>query len=66
LKHFMQHPDETLSRKELLEEVWGYEDGVISRTVDVYIASLRQKLERDAKHPELILTVQRTGYKFKV
>jgi two-component system, OmpR family, alkaline phosphatase synthesis response regulator PhoP len=66
LKHFMQHPDETLSRKELLEEVWGYEDGVISRTVDVYIASLRQKLEKDAKHPELILTVQRTGYKFNV
>jgi two-component system, OmpR family, alkaline phosphatase synthesis response regulator PhoP len=66
LKYFMEHPGETLSRKELLEEVWGYEDGVISRTVDVYIASLRQKLETDAKHPELILTVQRTGYKFKV
>jgi two-component system, OmpR family, alkaline phosphatase synthesis response regulator PhoP len=66
LKYFMEHPGETLSRKELLEEVWGYEDGVISRTVDVYIASLRQKLEKDAKHPELILTVQRTGYKFNV
>jgi two-component system, OmpR family, alkaline phosphatase synthesis response regulator PhoP len=66
LKHFMEHPGETLSRKELLEEVWGYEDGVISRTVDVYIASLRQKLEKDAKHPELILTVKRTGYKFEV
>jgi two-component system, OmpR family, alkaline phosphatase synthesis response regulator PhoP len=39
---------------------------VISRTVDVYIASLRQKLEKDAKHPEFIVTVQRTGYKFKV
>jgi two-component system alkaline phosphatase synthesis response regulator PhoP len=66
LKHFMEHPGETLSRKELLQQVWGYEDGVISRTVDVYIASLRQKLEKDAKHPELILTVQRTGYRFKV
>jgi DNA-binding response OmpR family regulator len=33
--------------------------------VDVHIATLRQKLEKDAKHPELILTVQRTGYKFK-
>jgi DNA-binding response OmpR family regulator len=66
LKYFMEHPGETLSRKELLQEVWGYEDGVISRTVDAYIASLRQKLEKDAKHPELILTEKRTGYKFKV
>jgi two-component system, OmpR family, alkaline phosphatase synthesis response regulator PhoP len=66
LKYFMDHPGETLSRKELLQEVWGHDDGVISRTVDVYIASLRQKLEKDAKHPELILTVQRTGYKLKV
>jgi DNA-binding response OmpR family regulator len=38
---------------------------MFSRTVDVHIANLRQKLEKDAKHPELILTVQRTGYKFK-
>ena len=61
----MEHPGETLTRKELLQEVWGYEDGMFSRTVDVHIANLRQKLEKDAKHPELILTVQRTGYKFK-
>jgi two-component system, OmpR family, alkaline phosphatase synthesis response regulator PhoP len=66
LKYFLEHPGETLSRKELLQEVWGYEDGVISRTVDVYIASLRQKLEKDAQHPALILTEKRTGYKFKV
>jgi DNA-binding response OmpR family regulator len=65
LRHFMEHPGEILTRKELLQEVWGYEDGMFSRTVDVHIANLRQKLEKDAKHPELILTVQRTGYKFK-
>jgi two-component system alkaline phosphatase synthesis response regulator PhoP len=65
LRHFMEHPGETLTRKELLQEVWGYEDGMFSRTVDVHIANLRQKLEKDAKHPELILTVQRSGYKFK-
>ena len=65
LRHFMEHPGETLTRKELLQEVWGYEDGMFSRTVDVHIANLRQKLEKDAKHPELILTMQRTGYKFK-
>ena len=62
----MEHPGETIPRSELLQQVWGYEDGTFTRTVDVHIASLRQKLERDPKHPELILTVLGTGYKFKV
>jgi DNA-binding response OmpR family regulator len=66
LRHFMEHPGETLSRNELLQEVWGYEDGTFTRTVDVHIASLRHKLEKDPKHPELILTVAGIGYKFKV
>jgi len=65
LRHLMEHPGETIPRSELLQEVWGYEDGTFTRTVDVHIASLRQKLERDPKHPELILTVLGTGYKFK-
>ena len=66
LRHFMEHPGATLSRNELLQEVWGYEDGTFTRTVDVHIASLRQKLEKDPKHPELILTVPGMGYKLKV
>jgi len=65
LRHFMEHPGETIPRSELLQQVWGYEDGTFTRTVDVHIASLRQKLERDPKHPELIITVLGTGYKFK-
>jgi len=65
LRHFMEHPGATLSRSELLQEVWGYEDGTFTRTVDVHIASLRQKLEKDPKHPELILTVPGMGYKLK-
>ena len=65
LRHFMEHPGVTLSRAELLDEVWGYEDGTFTRTVDVHIASLRQKLEKDPKRPELILTVPGMGYKFK-
>jgi len=65
LRHFMEHPGVTLSRAELLHEVWGYEDGTFTRTVDVHIASLRQKLEKDPKRPELILTVPGMGYKFK-
>ncbi|HVN21248.1 MAG TPA: response regulator transcription factor [Dongiaceae bacterium] len=65
LRHLMEHPGTTLSRNELLQEVWGYEDGTFTRTVDVHIASLRQKLEKDPKHPELILTVPGMGYKLK-
>ena len=66
LRHFMEHPNETFSRNELLQEVWGYEEGTLSRTVDVHIASLRQKVEEDPKHPGVILTVLGSGYKFKV
>ncbi len=65
LRHLLEHPGATLSRGELLQEVWGYEDGTYTRTVDVHIASLRQKLEQDPKKPELILTVPGIGYKLK-
>lgn len=65
LRYFMENPGVTLSRNDLLHEVWGYEDGTFTRTVDVHIASLRQKLEKDPKKPELILTVPGMGYKFK-
>jgi two-component system, OmpR family, alkaline phosphatase synthesis response regulator PhoP len=66
LRHFMEHPGATLSRNELLREVWGYEDGTFTRTVDVHIAGLRQKLEKDPKRPETIVTVPGMGYKLKV
>lgn len=65
LRHFMENPGVTLSRNELLKAVWGYEDGTLTRTVDVHVASLRQKIEKDPKHPELILTMTGIGYKFK-
>ncbi len=64
LRYFVEHPGATLSRDELLKEVWGYSKETFTRTVDVHIASMRQKLERDPKRPELILTVQGLGYKF--
>jgi DNA-binding response OmpR family regulator len=64
LRYFTKHPGTTLSREELLREVWGYRYGTFSRTVDVHVASLRQKLERDSKRPKLILTVKKMGYKF--
>jgi two-component system, OmpR family, alkaline phosphatase synthesis response regulator PhoP len=64
LQYFIEHPTETLSREELLREVWGYDTTPSTRTVDVHVAWLRQKLEEDPKHPQLIHTVVGLGYKF--
>ena len=52
-----------LSRDELLDAVWGYDAMPTTRTVDVHIARLRQKLEADPAAPEFILTVRGLGYK---
>ncbi len=64
LKYFVEHRGTTLSREELLKEVWGYEVTPSSRTVDVHVAWLRQKLEKDPRNPQFILTVVGLGYKF--
>ena len=64
LHYFVEHPQETISREELLREVWGYDSLPTTRTVDVHVAWLRQKLEEDPKHPQLILTAIGRGYKF--
>ena len=64
LRYLIEHRGATISRDELLNEVWGYEATPTTRTVDVHIAWLRQKLETNPKHPEFILTVHGLGYKF--
>jgi two-component system alkaline phosphatase synthesis response regulator PhoP len=64
LRYFVEHAGQTLSREDLLTHVWGYSTSTFTRTVDVHIASLRQKLEADPKQPRFIVTVQRLGYKF--
>jgi two-component system alkaline phosphatase synthesis response regulator PhoP len=64
LKYFVDHPGTTLPREELLTQVWGYNASTFTRTVDVHVASLRQKLEQDPRQPRYIVTVQRLGYKF--
>jgi len=64
LHYFLEHRDATLSREELLREVWGYAELPSTRTVDVHVAWLRQKLEQDPKNPQFILTVVGFGYKF--
>jgi two-component system alkaline phosphatase synthesis response regulator PhoP len=64
LRHFIEHRGATLSRDELLSDVWGYDEMPLTRTVDVHVAGLRQKLEANPKSPEYILTVHGLGYKF--
>ena len=51
------------TREELLKEVWQYEADVMTRTVDMHIAELRRKLERDPAKPKHILTVRKVGYR---
>jgi two-component system, OmpR family, alkaline phosphatase synthesis response regulator PhoP len=64
LRYFVEHPGTTLSRDVLLKEVWGYHAEAFTRTVDVHVASLRQKLEDDPRKPSLLVTVLGLGYKF--
>jgi len=64
LRYFLEHRGATLSREELLQEVWGYQSTPSTRTVDVHVAWLRQKLEPNPKLPRHILTVHGLGYKF--
>src|SRR4051812_31578858 len=64
LRYFVEHAGATLSRDELLNEVWGYDAMPSTRTVDVHVAWLRQKLEENPRRPQYILTVHGLGYKF--
>jgi len=64
LRYFLEHRGTTLSRNEILKEVWGYSVKTFTRTVDVHVASLRQKLGDDPKEPRFIVTVTGLGYKF--
>ena len=64
LQYFVEHKGATLSRDELLNEVWGYEALPSTRTIDVHVAWLRQKIEPNPRRPQYILTVHGLGYKF--
>jgi DNA-binding response OmpR family regulator len=66
LFHFMaEHRGHVLSRELILEKVWGWDYFGDSRTVDVHIRWLREKLEVDASHPNRIVTVRGAGYRFE-
>ncbi|HEX8636028.1 MAG TPA: response regulator transcription factor [Pyrinomonadaceae bacterium] len=64
LRYLVEHRGATISRDELLNEVWGYHAMPSTRTVDVHIAWLRQKLEPNPHYPQFILTIHGLGYKF--
>jgi two-component system alkaline phosphatase synthesis response regulator PhoP len=64
LRYFIEHPGVTISREELLSQVWDLKPGTITRTVDMHIASLRHKLEYCPRSPQIIETVPHLGYRF--
>ncbi|HVF49141.1 MAG TPA: response regulator transcription factor [Pyrinomonadaceae bacterium] len=64
LKYFVEHRGEVVTRDQLLDAVWGYDGLPLTRTVDMHIAKLRQKIEETPSDPRYIITVHRVGYKF--
>ena len=63
LKYFWEHRNDTVSRYQLLEDIWGYNEQPTTRTVDNFILKLRQKVEQNPEDPKIILTVHGVGYK---
>lgn len=63
LQYLFKNKNKVISRYDLLENVWGYEEQITTRTVDNFIARLRQKIEVNHNQPKIILTVHGSGYK---
>ncbi len=66
LKFLLLHKGQTVSRDQLLNEIWGYEAFPATRTVDNFIVKLRKRIEDDPDHPRHIITVYGIGYKFVI
>lgn len=64
LRYLIDHRGNVVSREDLLEGVWEYQPGVSSRTIDVHVAWVRQKLEENPQSPRYIRTVRGVGYRF--
>ena len=64
LRYLVAHTGQVVTREQILNEVWGYEEFPTTRTIDNFVAKLRQKIERAPHEPEHILTVHGAGYKF--
>jgi len=65
LFYLIRHQGHVLSREQIMESVWGWSYTGGSRTVDVHIRWLRQKIEMDPNHPERIITIRSAGYRFE-
>jgi two-component system alkaline phosphatase synthesis response regulator PhoP len=64
LRYLIARRGVTVSREELLREVWNYQSA-LTRTVDVHVAGLRQKVEENPEQPSHIVTVRGQGYRFR-
>jgi two-component system, OmpR family, alkaline phosphatase synthesis response regulator PhoP len=64
LCYLIDHRGETIPREQLLSDVWGYQSSVSTRTVDVHMVWLRQKLEENPRLPQYLLTMRGLGYRF--
>jgi DNA-binding response OmpR family regulator len=64
LRYFVTHIGQVVTREQILNEVWGYEEFPTTRTIDNFVAKLRQKIEKSPHAPEHILTIHGSGYKF--
>lgn len=65
LVYFMKRKDRVIDRDTLLDRIWNFDFSGQSRIVDVHVSHLREKIERDPKHPKYLLTVRGFGYKFQ-
>jgi len=65
LELFVKRPGRALSRDEILNQVWGYDAYVGSRTIDRFVTTLRNKIEPNPHHPIYIHTIREVGYKFE-
>jgi DNA-binding response OmpR family regulator len=66
LRALLRRNGRVATRSELLREVWGYHESVLSRTLDTHVGELRRKLEDDPARPRHILTVRKTGYQLSL
>jgi DNA-binding response OmpR family regulator len=65
LAFLVKNAGQVFKREQLLEKVWGFDFAGDTRTVDVHISWLRQKIEDDPQHPERLITLRGVGYKFE-
>jgi DNA-binding response OmpR family regulator len=64
LRHLIQNQGRTVSRKSILEDVWGLREDTDTRAIDNFIVRLRRYIEKDPAKPQYLLTVRGVGYRF--